>query len=455
MDKKILILLIMSAAVVFLLFNSSKDTAKIPPANPELPDLSGLPEVPSEVQKEARENLSRIKVASQYRYVSDGQAIGRSLEDTINIFKDTKTDFIFQGWLTQQPLPDKCSDLSVGDKKKCEAAGYSYEYLINSVSGIKKAMPEALFSGGTQFEYFYPEEVSANGDAEQRDKAWEMALNPAKWGLDATRKDMQCYWAKRWALVEKNEPCPNEEYLKTSMRYYFPDVTNADFQKLFLSRIFRQIDAGADAIWIDMLYVQPALLAELAKDENHPAVRESYAAIRDIVDKIHKYGYSKGKYVYVITWVAQKEPGSIIVIPKTNVDIAVLSFAPNEIKDKSIGKIGQFDEKLWDDAIRQIREKLDLPIFVRIDYGGGGRTPFGVFSQELTASEAGEFLKKADEFLAKKGVTFIYPVHGGDMGLPEKVKKLSYGKYNWYDSLAPEFDTYGIIKELANKKAEN
>ena len=34
----------------------------------------------------------------------------------------------------------------------------------------------------------------------------------------------------------------------------------------------------------------------------------------------------------------------------------------------------------------------------------------------------------------------------------ESVKKLSYGKFNWHDSLAPEFETYETIRELANRK---
>ncbi|MCW3133430.1 MAG: hypothetical protein N2V78_03780, partial [Methanophagales archaeon] len=89
-----------------------------------------------------------------------------------------------------------------------------------------------------------------------------------------------------------------------------------------------------------------------------------------------------------------------------------------------------------------------------IDYGGSGRTQLYVFSQELSKEEAREFLGKADEFFSKKGIIFIYPVHGGDMGRKELVKKLSYGKFNWYDSLSPEFQTYETIKELAQSKNE-
>jgi len=81
-----------------------------------------------------------------------------------------------------------------------------------------------------------------------RDKAWEMALNPEKWGINVSRKDFQCYWVKRWGDVGKNEQCQSEKELKKRMRKFSPDLTNPEFQKIFLERIYRQIDAGADAM---------------------------------------------------------------------------------------------------------------------------------------------------------------------------------------------------------------
>jgi hypothetical protein len=395
-------------------------------------------------------DLSQVKVAVQYRWVTDWQniaAVDRTLDDVINIFKETNADFIFQGWLTQQPLPDKCSDLTQDMQKKCEENGYSYEYLKNAIPEIKKELPNIIFCGGRQFEYFYPDEVSG------RDKAWNMTLNPPKWGFKEGRRYAQCFWAKQWGFVGAQQPCPSEEILKQKMLYYFPDITNPDFQKVFLARIYRQIDAGVDAIWIDMLYVQPALLKELAKDENHPAVQESYKAVWEIVDKIHQYGLSKGRYVYVITWVAVERAGSIIIFaPETNVDVAMVSAAPDEIRNKITGEIGQFKEELWDELVQIINERYKIPIFARIDYGGIWRSPLTVFSQELSPTEASEFLNRADEFFSSKGITFIYPVHGGILvegGTPET---LSYGRFNWYDSLAPEFQTYETIKELAQNK---
>ena len=404
------------------------------------------------------QDLSQIKVAVQYRYVTDGEVINRSLNDVIKILNETKADFIFQGWMTQNPCPDKCSDyLSPQDREKCDLSGYSYEHLREAVLKVKNELPNIIFCGGTQAEFLYPEEVGKSHlilEPEDRNKAWEMALNPEKWGINVSKREIQCYWARRWGHIDENEPCPPEEELKQRMRKYFPDLTNPDFQKIFIERIYKQIDAGVDAIWIDMLYMQAHLMEILTKNPDHPAVKESYEAARKIVNKIHEYGRKKGKYIYVMTWVAVKGEDSIISVPKeyVNVDAAMVSPSPDEIKDKFTGEVGNFNEKLWDELVRKIKEDYGIPIFARIDYGGPGRTQLYVFSQELSKEEAREFLRKADEFFSKKGIIFIYPVHGGDMGRRELVKKLSYGKFNWYDSLAPEFETYETIKDLAQSK---
>ena len=81
------------------------------------------------------QDLSQIKVAVQYRYVTDGKVINRSLNEVIKILKETKADFIFQGWMTQEPCPDKCSDyLSLQEREKCNLFGYSYEHLKEAIS---------------------------------------------------------------------------------------------------------------------------------------------------------------------------------------------------------------------------------------------------------------------------------------------------------------------------------
>ena len=152
-------------------------------------------------------NLSEVRVAIQYRYVTDGGVINRSLDDVIRILKDTKADFIFQGWMTQKPCPDKCSGLPTEkERENCELFGKSYEHLRKAIYKIKKELPGIIFCGGTQAEYLYPEEAGSLRlilEPEDRDKAWKMALDPEKWGINVSRKDIQCYWAKRWGDVGK------------------------------------------------------------------------------------------------------------------------------------------------------------------------------------------------------------------------------------------------------------
>ena len=403
-------------------------------------------------------NISQIKIAVQYRYVTDGKVIERSLDDVIRILKETKADFIFQGWMTQKPCPDKCSDLSWRYRERCRLFGYSYEHLKEAILRIKKELPDIVFCGGTQAEFLYPEEAGRSYlilEPQDRDRAWKMALNPKKWGINVSKRKIQCYWARRWGSVDRDEPCPSDEELKQRMRKFFPDLTNPEFQEIFLERIYKQIDASVDAIWIDMLYMQAQLMRLLTKEPNHPAVIESYKAAKKIVKKIHKYGERKGKHIYVITWVSVIRGKSIIGVPKkyVNVDAAMVSPSPDEIKDKFTGKIGNFNEELWKELVKKFKKEYKIPIFARIDYGGPGRTPLYVFSQELSKKEAKEFLRKADKFFSQKGIIFIYPLHGGDMGRKEmRIKKLSYGRFNWYDFLAPEFETYEMIKKLAQSK---
>jgi hypothetical protein len=409
------------------------------------------------VKEDAQKKLSSVKVISQYRRVVDAPELGRSLEDTIKIFQDTKTDFIFQGWMTQGACPDTCSDLPSERKKaRCEKIQYSYEYLRNNIAKVKKEMPGVIFCGGTLTEFLYPGEVAGRDEAESRDKAWGMALDPRKWGLDQNKNATQCYCAKKLGFLGENEECPDERELKNKMPCFFPDLTNRDFREIFLKQIYKQIDCGVDAVWIDMLYVQAGLFKKMTGDENHPAVQDSYKAASEIVDRIHEYGLKKGKYIYVITWVATGDQGAVTQLhPDPNVDIAMATLQADEILDKKSSKIGQFNEKRWNEIEEIVKTKSGLPLFARIDYGGAGRTPLNVFSQELTSEEQQELLRKADKFFSARGIKFIYPVFGGDMGSKRTAKVLSYGKLNWYDSLAPEFQTYETIKELARVKAQN
>jgi len=149
----------------------------------------------------------------------------------------------------------------------------------------------------------------------------------------------------------------------------------------------------------------------------------------------------KGKYIYLGSWWTFVE----LPYPAPDLDFVTISPRKEEVRNLKL------DEAKWDEIIRRIREKAgDIPILVFIDWAGTTDTPLGVFSQELTKEEQREFIRILDEFCTRKGLIFVYPVHGGYMG--KQAEKLSFGELRVYDALAPEFETYETIKELAQRK---
>ncbi|MCW3135961.1 MAG: glycoside hydrolase family 31 protein [Canidatus Methanoxibalbensis ujae] len=383
-------------------------------------------------------NLSSVKVAVMYRRVTDGAVINRSLEDVIGILRDLNADFIFQGWMRYEPCPEHCEDLPPDKQEACELKGYSYEHLRNAVSSIKSEMPDVIFGGGQALEFLNPECWNPiTGEKFGREDTWKMALDPMKWGIDISKEEFQRQWAIKMGWTSPHDRYNPEE----EMPFYFPDITNPDFQDLFLSWAYKQIDCGVDAYWIDMLFRQAREMRSITGDENHTAVRESYDAASQLVHKIHQYGLSKGKYVYVMTW----PEAATFSFKQPDLDAVIVTFSAEEVRSMDI------DEERWDEMISDIREKMgDIPIFAIFDFGLDN-SPLYVLSQEMDSEDVKDFLKMADEFLQDRGVTLIYPVHGGNMGV-KQVKVLSYGKFNWYDAMAPEFQTYDVIKELALSK---
>ena len=68
--------------------------------------------------------------------------------------------------------------------------------------------------------------------------------------LAKARGAVICEWS------EKLEP---EKLIK-----YFPDITNQEFQRVFLFWVGKQIMCGVDSIWIDMLFIQTRIMERFA-----------------------------------------------------------------------------------------------------------------------------------------------------------------------------------------------
>ena len=397
--------------------------------------------VKEQLEEEAKNKLSQVKVAILYQRVTDGvYYLNRSVDDVINILKETKTDFIFRGWWRKHPCPespDTQSDFFPPEYiEESVRRGYTYEHLRNAIAKIKKEMPDVIFCGAVSCQWVNRKERDPiTGETFDIDRTWAMALDPGKWNISMSKEEFQERFARGLKWIG-----PDEEYDRTKVWAYFPDITNPDFQKLILDLAKKQIDCGADAIWIDYLFNQAQYLAKITKDPYHPAVRESLEAASKIVDEIHSYGYSKGKYIYVGSWASFVD----FPYPPPDLDFVTPTLSSAEVYSMEI------DEDYWNVRIKKIREKLgDIPIFAHMDLGSES-LPLTVFAQNLSTNEQKQFLEYADNFFQKKGINFIYPVHGGWFGKNPKI--LAFGKFNIYDSLAPEFDTYDTIKELAQNK---
>jgi hypothetical protein len=404
-----------------------------------------IPVIPEEVKEEARKRLSQVKVASVYQRPTDGAAINRTVDDVINILKETKTDFIFRGWWRFHPCPESPTEssgfFSSDELAKAMEKGYTYEHLKNAIAKIKKEMPDVIFCGaiGAQFLHVKKDRNPITGEIFDRDETWAMALDPSKWGINMTKEEFLEEWSENHVGYGINGP------------FYYPDITNPEFQKLLLSWAKKQIDCGADAIWIDLLYTQAGMFEGYAKEhpeeaeKAHKASKDSYEAASKIVDEIHNYGYSKyGKYIYVGTWLY---PTVSLPYTPPKLDFVTLTTQQKEVL------FMEFSESMWDKKVRDVSSNFgDIPIFTLLDWAAGTNTSLGVFSQRLTPDQQRKFLKEADEFFQKKGIIFVYPIHGGSMGKDAKI--LSFGKFNIYDSLAPEFQTYETIKELAQNKTK-
>jgi len=397
------------------------------------------------LKKEAKNKLSQVKVAILYQRVTDGiYYLNRSVDDVINILKETKTDFIFRGWWRKHPCPessDMNSDFFPPEYiEESVRRGYTYEHLRNAIAKIKKEMPDVIFCGAVSCQWVNKKERDPiTGETFDMNQTWAMALDPGKWNISMSKEEFQERFAKGVKWIG-----PDEKYDHTKVWAYFPDITNPDFQKLVLDLAKKQIDCGVDAIWIDYLFNQAQYLAKITKDPSHPAVKESIEAASKIVDEIHNYGYSKGKYVYVGSWASFVD----FPYPPPELDFVTISPSSNEVYSMEL------NEDYWDIRIKKIREKLgNALIFAYLDVGAE-HLPLTIFAQNLSSSKQRQFLEYADDFFQKRGVNFIYPVHGGWFG--KNPKKLAFGKFNIYDSLAPEFQTYEIIKKLAiSKKIES
>lgn len=391
-------------------------------------------------KEEAQKKLFQVNSIVLYERFNDARP-PRTIEEQVKIIKDVNADFILRAWFSSNTLVNTCSEDP--DPEQCNQRCQSYEHLENTSREIRRALPGTIICGAISMRieqsvfdpvirkwFYYPD-------------TWKMALDPKKWGIkNITKETFQWRYAKSHDWYDGSR----KNYEPSKMIHYLPDLTNAQYQQLFLNTAKRSIDAGANAFWVDLFWVQARQMAKLTSSESHPAVIDNLKSMNKLIQLIHDYGISKGKYIYVGTWFSTHTPASFKPYIQ-GLDFITITPEPEEILSLKL------NEAVWDSYIKEAEQVFpNVPIFALIDWGWGNKlSPMKAFSQKLTPEQQREFLKIADNFFERKGIKFVYPVHGGAMG--KEPFRQSFGQYKNYDALAPEFDTFGTIKELANKKA--
>jgi hypothetical protein len=126
---------------------------------------------------------------------------GRSNDNVIRLFKQTKTDLIFRGFWRWRPVPEsrksapeEVSKLG-GTQAELQAVldnNYTYEDLKVVISRIKQEMPNVIFVGAIPAQRINGiDKNDLTGEILDKDKTWEMALDPEKWGIGVSKKDAQ------------------------------------------------------------------------------------------------------------------------------------------------------------------------------------------------------------------------------------------------------------------------
>jgi hypothetical protein len=417
-------------------------------------------------KEQINKELSQVKVAVLYENITDGVQIGRSIDETINLLKETKADLIFRGFWKWAPvvdspdsIPSDLLELAPDGTTLEQAAevlresGHYYQELKRWISAIKVELPDIIFVGAIPTQTLARIEYNpVSGKIYSKEETWAMALDPQKWNImnngDTVTKEQ---FQKSWYGVHPYGGTDTINYDRQKAIAYFPDITNSIVQELILSWAKKQIDCGANAFWIDMLHTQAKLLAQMTRDVNHPSVKESMGAASKIVDEIHKYGDSIGKFIYVGSWsgafVLAKIEGLEFPYSPPNLDFITTAPFNQEVLDKKL------DSSRWGKEIPATKKIFgDKPNFAFIDWAFDSSQTV-MFSQILSSQEQRDVLKTFDSSFTIMGVNFVYPIHGGFMGNGDITTKLAWGKYRIYDALAPEFQTYQTIKELAQIKA--
>ena len=375
-------------------------------------------------------NLTQISNVIVYETLNDNMP-KRTITEYNKIISETNTQMIFRSSWRWIYFPISCSDdvlkATPDLVQKCIDGGYSFELRSQFNAELKSTNPDLLIVAAIPAQKI-SKTLDVNeftGEIFNATQLASMIFDPRTVGINHTP----------------------EEFQKLMSQYtdgYYPDITNPTFQNLILGWCKSAIDSGVDGIWIDLLYSQAINIFQLSGNNiSNIGVQNSYYAANDLIDAIHEYGTSIGKYIYVGTWLV---PASEFInrygMVAPNVDFVTMSPSPVEVLNR------KFDKAKWNAVINSYNSAFgkNVKFFTFIDWSSTDKSQTAYFSQKLTTEQQNKFLVDSKTFFDSIGITFIYPVHGGVMGSSiATTPRLNNGTTR-YDSIV--FNNYETIKQL-------
>ena len=332
--------------------------------------------------------------------------------NSTQIIQELQPEFIFRAWWRwragspperYQALANKIAEIKqISDATICGA--------IHTIALWRREWDDYTFEW-----IYYP-------------KTWEMALDPQKWGLPMLKEKYQYVHVRTGAFWSGSY----DQYEPQTVPCYAPDLSNPDYQDLLYHIGLRQIESGCDAIWIDAWHWTVDDMAQLANDATHPAVEDLVAGFNTICDMFRQHNVPVGSWYSRVPF-------------KQKLDfVTIWAATPQEILNFNIS------EDRIEQEIQNIKDRVgNVPIYAFIDWGGWN-PPMYAFSQQLSPQKQKEFLEYMTSFYSNyPEITLAYPVHGGTMSsITQPANILSYGRFDIYDSNAPEFNIYPTIKSL-------
>lgn len=358
------------------------------------------------------ESLHGTPLASLYK------DSGRDIDQILNIISETKADLILRA-------APRYSGTLIGD---------NFTKLKSYISKIKQKFPNIIITGSLfvhAVDYEYVDDITEDIYTETQTYSL-MAFDPAKFEITSPTKSI---------LQHRNA-------WYVEIKRWMPDIASKDFQRIFLHQAQKLIEAGVDGIWIDMLFWQADwIYTQKDNNKNDKYVRQTVDATLHVCNEIKKMVTVYGNKPLLSTWVY--DPNKLN--NKFNFDFLTAGIREGEM----INNIPDINK--WNNYLNIKKKYFDnVPLLVYIDWSNS-KSPLWTFSQSIIDNhERKKFeisvLKTFSDFFKKNGIIFAYPIHGGLMctssiyNAPRNV--LSFGQYNIFDSLAPEFDLYEEIRKL-------